>query len=167
MFFIKPGVDDGDIIAIRPYDINPWDNCRTVYYKTAIAQAELLARYLPLLRSGHCPAIPQRGEAFFYPKRQPDDGRIDWKADADSICRLIRAVTWPYPGAFSELKGQRVMIWEGQPFSRDFFQDAPPGRVCFVADNGTGEFAVRCGDGSVLVTKCDGPPNLVVGEQLL
>jgi methionyl-tRNA formyltransferase len=166
MFFINPGVDDGDIIGIQLYDINAWDTCRSVYYKTAIAQAELLARYLPLIRAGTCPRLRQHGEVFHYPKRTPADGRIDWTADAESICRLVRAVTWPYPGAFTFREGETVSVWGAQPFSRDFFAGAEPGEVCFAAENGTGEFVVRCGDGTVLVTKAEAQAPLRAGDRL-
>ncbi len=165
MFFIKPGVDDGEIIGIKIYDITPWDDCRTVYYKTAIAQAELIATYLPLLHTGESPRMRQYGEEFYYPKRTPEDGRIDWSADADTICRLVRAVTWPYPGACTLLAGIQVRIWEAQPFSRDFFEKALPGEVCFVAGSGTGEFVVRCGGGTVLVRKAETTAIIEVGDR--
>ena len=156
MFLISPGVDDGDVVGMRVYDVNEWDDCRSLYYKTAIAQAELLALHLPRLRRGACPGLPQVGEPFYYPKRTPEDGRIDWSAPAEAICRLVRAVTWPYPGAFCFLEGERMTVWRAQPFSGDFFGKATPGEVCFTTDNGTGEFVVRCGDGTVLVTRSEG-----------
>ncbi|BHH85765.1 methionyl-tRNA formyltransferase [Desulforhopalus sp. 52FAK] len=166
MFLLKPGVDDGDIIAIKVYDINESDTCRSVYYKTALAQAELLANSLPSLRSGECSVMSQRGRQFHYPKRTPADGRIDWTQDAMQICRLIRAVTWPYPGAFSLLGNKEVRIWEAAPFSYDFFEDAQPGTVCFVPENGTGEFVVRAADGTVLITKSEGSEQVEVGKCL-
>ena len=100
--------------------------------------------------------MKQVGDEFYYPKRTPEDGRIDWSWDSERICRLVRAVTFPYPGAFSQLGDERVMIWDCEPFSRDFFDKAAPGEVCFVADNGSGEFVVRSGDGTLLVTRSEG-----------
>lgn len=152
MFLIRAGVDDGDIVGIKIYDINEWDTCRTVYYKTAIAQADLIHLHLPSILSGDTMGLPQRGEAFFYEKRSPEDGLIDWHADAHTICRLVRAVTWPYPGAYTKLRGVDMQVWQAQPFSRDFFAGEPPGRICFVSDRARSEFAVACADGSVLVT---------------
>lgn len=152
MFLIRPGVDDGDIVGIKIYDINQWDTCRSVYQKTALAQAELIDLHLPDILSGDLTALPQKGEAFHYPKRTPEDGRIDWTADAESICRLVRAVTRPYPGARSSFDGRDILIWRAQPFSRDFFEGATPGAICFIAHGGSGEFVVACGRGSVLVT---------------
>ena len=31
----------------------------------------------------------------------PEDGQIDWSLPADEVRNLVRAVTQPYPGAFS------------------------------------------------------------------
>jgi methionyl-tRNA formyltransferase len=50
-----------------------------------------------------------------FPGRRPDDGIIDWSRDAKDIDALVRAVTRPYPGAFSHLEGRKVLIWETLP----------------------------------------------------
>lgn len=155
MFVLRPGVDDGDVVGLRAYDINEWDSCRSVYYKTAIAQAELIQCHLPSILDKGVVALPQQGEAVYYPKRSPQDGLIDWSADAEEICRLVRAVTRPYPGAFSIFEGTEIRIWEAQPFSRDLFADQTAGRVCFISQGKDFEFAVACGDGSVLITRAD------------
>ena len=156
MFYITPGVDDGSIIGIQPYDINDSDNCRTVYYKTALSQAELVIRYLPSVLAGTNVGSPQVGEAFYYQKRRPDDGRIDWSKPAGDICRLVRAVTKPYPGAFTMRENDKLVIWAAQPFSKDFFEKEIPGAICFVSENAQKEVIVKCGDGSVLLTDYDG-----------
>jgi methionyl-tRNA formyltransferase len=166
MFVLTPGVDDGDVLGVQLYDINNWDTCRSTYYKTSLAQAELLARHLPRLQTDRVAGLAQIGREFYYPKRTPEDGRIDWRADSERVCRLVRAVTWPYPGAFSYQDDRKLMIWAAQPFSRDFFPDAPPGEVCFVSNNGTGEFVVRCGEGTVLITRADGADGLREGTVL-
>jgi hypothetical protein len=57
------------------------------------------------------------------------------------------------------------MIWQAQPFSRDFFDQADPGEICFVADNGTGEFVVKCGQGSVLIIEAETDAPIKVGER--
>lgn len=165
MFRITPGVDDGDVVGIKLYDINPWDDCRTVYYKTAIAQAELIAQHLPAVAAGEG-GMRQRGAPFVYAKRTPADGRITWTAGSDAICRLVRATTRPYPGAFSEVGGEPVHIWRAQPFSRDLFSDAAPGEVCFVTDSRPQEFVVRSGDGTILVREVETAAQIEVGARL-
>ncbi|MBA2608651.1 MAG: hypothetical protein H0U92_06920 [Actinobacteria bacterium] len=165
MFLIAPGVDDGDIVGVRLYDINPWDDCRTVYYKTAIAAAELIAEHVPAVIGGE-PGMRQRGAAFAYPKRTPADGHISWTDTSEAICRLVRATTRPYPGAFSTLDGVPVRIWRAQPFSRDLFGDSAPADVCFITATSPREFVVRSLDGTVLVREADTVAKLEVGARL-
>ena len=43
--------------------------------------------------------------------RRPADGEIDWTRSADEIERLVRAVTRPYPGAFTWLRGRELAVW--------------------------------------------------------
>lgn len=62
-----------------------------------------------------------------YPRR-PEDGRMDWKADALSVLRLVNACNKPYPGAFCDLDGDRVVVWDAElgPFENYL---AVPGQV--------------------------------------
>src|SRR6185437_10374426 len=86
MFLIKPGVDDGDVFAIEDFDITPHDDIETLYLKVSLCSRHMLLRHLPDLLSGRIDVQPQRGEASYYPKRSPKDGRIDWEnMDLDEI----------------------------------------------------------------------------------
>jgi len=51
----------------------------------------------------------------YFGGRKPEDGRIDWSKSAVEIYNLIRGVTHPYPGAFTELNGKKVVIWSACP----------------------------------------------------
>jgi methionyl-tRNA formyltransferase len=164
LFELVEEADAGDIIGIHMLDVNEYDNARSVYYKIAVAQAELIAEYVPLLLSGHCPKMRQRGEVRVLAKRAPEDGRIHWSDSAEAIARLVRAVTHPFPGAFCDRSGKRVSVWGAQPFSRDMFPAAVPGEVCFVPRNGTDEFVVKCGDCSLLITSSHGAEGIAEGE---
>ncbi|MFQ5786502.1 MAG: methionyl-tRNA formyltransferase [Thermodesulfobacteriota bacterium] len=165
MFFITPGIDDGDIIGFEIYDIQHEDTCRSVYYKTAIAQARLINRFLPKILEGDCPRYPQIGEEFHYPKRTPKDGKINWNLPARDICRLIRAVTHPYPGAFTTISNQTMFIWRGQYFGDNLLTaHARPGEIVFVSSNNFREIVVQCGQGAILVSEYDTPILLQRGD---
>ena len=45
------------------------------------------------------------------PRRRPDDGLIDWSQNSLCVYNFIRALTHPYPGAFSYVGGERIIIW--------------------------------------------------------
>jgi methionyl-tRNA formyltransferase len=153
MFWLTPEVDDGDIIGIEAYDITSDDTVRSVYYKTSMAMARLIQRFLPLLLKGSAPRMKQLGESFHYPKRSFDDGRIDWRNSTDGICSLVRAVTRPYPGAFTTRGGKNLIVWMASDFGNSLLVDhAEPGEVVFVSLHSPPEIAVRTGSGSVLIT---------------
>ena len=43
---------------------------------------------------------------------RPEDGRIDWTKSAKQVHDLVRAVTHPYPGAFTDVFGGKTWIWK-------------------------------------------------------
>ena len=43
--------------------------------------------------------------------RSPEDGRIDWSQSAEDVRNLVRAVTKPYPGAFTFAGKEKILVW--------------------------------------------------------
>lgn len=148
---LDAGVDSGDIVDIVKYDITEFDTIRTLYYKLSIATSEMLVDSLEPILDGTFEYTEQEGEPTYYPKRTPEDGAINWQNGTREIYDLVRAVAAPYPGAFTEHEGARIMIWEAIPFSDDFVFDEAPGTVVqsFVT---TGDFVVKTADGTLLIT---------------
>jgi methionyl-tRNA formyltransferase len=55
-------------------------------------------------------------QGSYYGGRRPEDGKIDWSWPVMQIYNLVRAVTEPYPGAFTHLpKGEKLLIWWALP----------------------------------------------------
>lgn len=157
LFFMKEGADDGNIIDHDFFDINVWDDCRTLYYKNAVVTKRLLVKNIPKIFLSSIKGEPQEGEPTYFPKRTADDGRINWNQGVMSLYNLIRAVTRPYPGAFTELNGQRLYLWKAQPFdSHISYPEACVGEVVEVFS--TGDFVVKVPDGLLLVTESSSQP---------
>ena len=94
--------DHGDIIAQRSVPIAIEDTALTLSHKLTEAARRLLADTYPLILSGQAPRIRQDDSAATrFGRRRPADGRIDWSASAWQVYNLIRAVTHPFPGAFT------------------------------------------------------------------
>ncbi len=108
--------DAGDIVDQEAVTIGPRENVREVFAKVTAAARKLLARRLDDLTRGTAPRRAQdESQATTCARRGPEDGRIDWTLSADAIFNLIRAVTHPYPGAFTEVAGRRLYIWWALP----------------------------------------------------
>ena len=155
LFLMTPGIDDGDILDYQTFDINKWDTCRTLYYKISIVQKQKLLELIPKLIKNEFKRIPQTGEPTFYPKRTPDDGLINWNQTSEKLYDFIRAITKPYPGAFSYLDNKKIKIWKAQPFDNKITYDQNKiGQIVEIFSSG--DFVVNCYTGSLLVTEYDG-----------
>jgi methionyl-tRNA formyltransferase len=118
LFYFEKGVDEGDIIAQGKIIINDADTIKEVLEKAKEASIRILLEYLPQLKDGIAPRIPQdHSQATIFPKRAPEDGKIDWSWDAARIKNFIRAQTKPYPGAFIIVNDKKVVIWDADILS--------------------------------------------------
>ena len=155
LFILTPEIDDGDIVYHETFDINEWDTCKTIYYKTSIVMKRSLLKLIPNILSNNFSRIPQSGEPSFYPKRTPEDGLIDWNKPIREIHNFVKALTKPYPGAFSFIDKQKIMIWEAQPFDTKIsFPNSHHGEV--LEKFSSGDFVVNCMDGLLLVINYEG-----------
>lgn len=137
--------DAGDIVAQRRVPIAFEDTALTLYRKLVPTARELFAEALPLLREGRAPRIPQDlSRGSYFGGRRPEDGRIDWSWPAMRIYNLVRAVTHPYPGAFTSLGGQKLFVWQCRPA-----EEAAAGRPgeIVAASPAEGACLVQTGDG--------------------
>jgi methionyl-tRNA formyltransferase len=146
------GYDEGDIVGQARVDIGPDDTIADVTGRVTEAYLTLLETHLPALLTGNPSRIAQdRSYATYTCKLLPDDMRIDWTWPTVRIYNLIRAVTAPYPGAYTALDGQRLTVWRAErlPLTRRYVGRVP-GRVAEVRP-GMGT-VVLTGDGALLLT---------------
>lgn len=147
MIVLEPGADEGDIVAQRVIPIKEDDDCGTIYQKVSLSECDMLAEVLPLIRLGRMPRLQQNSlEATVLPKRRPEDGLIDWSQPARHLYNWIRALTTPYPGAFSHSTGRRIKIWKAALGTLKSPSPDLPGTVLLDAD---GYPNVATGDGYI------------------
>jgi methionyl-tRNA formyltransferase len=145
--------DHGDIVDQASVAIDFEDTARTLFDKVAGAARVLLRRALPPLAAGTAGRRPQvHHQASYFGRRTPADGRIDWSWPALRIHNLVRAVTRPYPGAFTEVAARRLLVWSARPVEARPAEAPPPvaapGTVLGAADGGV---VVACGEGILLL----------------
>ena len=110
---MTPRPDDGDIVAQERIAISDDDTALTLHRKTALAAERLLDGILPCILDGTAPRIPQdHRQATYFGGRRPSDGEIDWFKTAQEVRNLVRAVTKPFPGAFSFIGERKCFFWE-------------------------------------------------------
>jgi len=159
--------DAGNIVDQDGVDIGPRDTAEQAFRKVLPCARRVLARQIDALLSGSARETPQDpAQATYFGGRKPEDGRIDWTQSSRRIFNLVRAVTDPYPGAFTDAGAARLMVWwaeEGSPAAAG--RTGRPGQVI-----STEPLVVATGDGALELTRTEwrgGPaPALRVGQVL-
>src|SRR5476651_2148114 len=120
--------DAGDIAGQLAVDIAADDTALTLHSKLSEAAGLLLSTVLPQLKSGTLAFTPQKeSDASYFGRRTAADGEIYWHNPAQDIANLVRAVTEPYPGAFSYLGQRKLVVWRARAVKVD--HDKQPGTV--------------------------------------
>ncbi len=153
--------DTGAIVAQQRVAIDPQDNALTLHRKQCRASVELLDSSLPgILRGDFTEREQDESQASYVGRRTPEDGRIDWSQPAHRIHNLVRAVTDPWPGAFSFVGSGRFIVW--QSTARYDLPAAKPGTVLSV-----NPLVVACGQGALEIVTGQGDSGVYMqGRQL-
>jgi methionyl-tRNA formyltransferase len=160
LMWLSEGVDEGEIVDQAHFPIDRYDTCRTVYDKVAASNREMLLRLVPRLNAGESPGRPQpETDESILPRRRPKDGLIDWATSSEEVYDFVRALTRPYPGAFSWLGGKKYIVWDAVLLPYNAYPDAVAGEVVGPALNpGEGEACgqvVACGSGAVVLIELE------------
>ncbi len=139
---MTPRADAGPIVDQEAVPIGPEDTALEVQQRVTGAAVAVLARRIEELKAGTAVARPQdEAAATRFGRRCPEDGRIDWTKPAREVHDLVRAVTHPYPGAFTELFGPKTYVWSTR-LPGLAAHDTFPGQV----RGEEGRLHVACGD---------------------
>lgn len=152
---LKP--DAGGLLQQQAVTILPNDTAHDLMLKLVCAAETVMQRCLAGLLAGDFEEQPLAlHEGSYCGGRRPEDGRVDWRRPAWEIHNLIRAVAPPYPGAFMDVQGQRLMLlgsyWRDQRVSCDTVRLYWQGGRCFAdcIDNRRIELTRMALDGEAL-----------------
>jgi methionyl-tRNA formyltransferase len=145
---IKP--DNGPIVAQQAVPIFPDDTAQEVFEKVTVAAELCLSAALPRLIAGTADFTQQDlSQGAYYGGRTAKDGQINWHSSAKDIHNLVRAVTAPYPGAFSDMDGKRLIIWRTRQIFTKQTTDIEPITPLMYADGN--RIILLCSDGAALL----------------
>ena len=103
--------DNGPVVDQMAVPILSHDTAREVFAKVTLAAEIVLARSLPALGDGTARPWPQDlSQGGYFGGRTPEDGRIPLGATARQAHDLVRALAPPYPCAFLDVQGERVLV---------------------------------------------------------
>jgi methionyl-tRNA formyltransferase len=139
--------DSGAIVGQVTLDIASDETATTLFARIAQLHVELTRELVPQLLARRAPRIAQDpSRASSWPKRAPADGIIDWETRAPYLYDWVRAQTRPYPGAFTFLGDEKVIVWGARPV--ELAEAAPAGTIVDVRAEGP---VVACGEGGLVL----------------
>ncbi len=151
--YIDEKVDHGEIIAQRPIPIALDDTAVTLFDKVTETGFDLFKDVIGYFERGDVPTSPNRTEegSYFY-RRKPEDGIIDWSQRAEDIYNMVRALVYPFPGAFTHVQGQKAIVWWGLPVSVAP-AGARPGELFRFRHSD--QWAIAAGEGALLLDEVE------------
>ncbi len=112
-FFMRKGVDDGDILSQEIFKIEYEDDAMSIYNKVINIALIQIEKFIPQLEQNKYLRIKQNHTiSNTWRKRNIIDGQIDFKMNSYTIYNLVRALSKPYIGAHINYKNQHISIWK-------------------------------------------------------
>ena len=160
-------LDSGDIISrdYFPLDINT--KVTAVHQWMGRRTPELFAEALRKLAKDPTYVLERQSkdpkDALRCYPRGPEDGRIDWARSNVEVLRLVNACNKPYAGAFCDLEGRRVIIWDAALVPEENFL-AIPGQITRI---GEGFVEVATGVQKIRVNQIEIEGEVMSPDQLI
>lgn len=128
-------LDTGDILVQRSVEIAPESTGTSLVLATLDLIPEVLNEALDQLEFGTAkPKAQDLSQRTFFHKRSDRDSMVDWSWPAADIDRLIRALSDPYPNAYTYFRGQRLRLISAHVSLCHY--GGTPGRVFIEEDGG-------------------------------
>lgn len=172
IIFVDEGIDTGDIIEQRYYEIGENDTAGDIVAKQLEIFPLMLLRAVENINNGSVKRFKQApNNGAYYTRRYPEDGRIQFPfMTAEETHNKIRALRGPYPPAYCFYKGEKCYLMVSKLIKEKII--GTPGRIALKRSEGV---VVIAKDQGVLITevslKKDDNPQiankvLAVGENL-
>jgi len=114
-FKMDEGVDTGLILGQEIVPILANESATTLYSKVNFAHETLIGKLYKDLKMNRANGMAQdESKATYWEGRTPKDGELLLEMTTDEVDRLVRATTYPYPGAFIKDNDNKIIIWEGK-----------------------------------------------------
>lgn len=161
---IDEGCDTGDIISQIKIPINEIETGAEILNKYKLEYYNLILGVFKKLNSGKLELIKQDEQlATYFGKRTPEDGRINWNWQKDRITNWVRAQAYPYPGAFSYVNNQKLIIDKVKDFSCGFRFDTKNGTILALTPN----IVVKTPNGALEIKKSRQILTIEIGDILI
>lgn len=128
-------LDTGAILVQRSVEITPTSTGTSLVYDTLDLVPDVLEEALDALEYGTASPVEQDlSQRTFFHKRSDRDSLVDWNWPASDIERFVRALSDPYPNAYTYFRGERLRLISAHVSQCAY--GGTPGRVFIEEDGG-------------------------------
>ena len=147
IMYMAPGMDDGDIITQRGFDILDTYNVGDIHDKLSVLGSELLYDTLPSIFDGTNERIKQDENlvTFAYNIKKEEE-KLDFSKSAKDVHNQIRGL-YPFPTSYTTLNGEIIKICESRIGN---VKSGECGEIVSIYEDGIG---VMCNDKEIIVTR--------------
>lgn len=108
---IDEGVDTGEIIKTKYFNIDEKDTAYTLYKKWEKNGFELIKEMLPQILDGNYQTQKHEGKSYYYDRSSIKNKEIDLSWSPDEIYDRVRAYTFPpFEGPYIKLKDKKIYL---------------------------------------------------------
>ncbi len=105
------GCDTGDIVLQRVIQIGLNHTGADILKEFKTIYPEMIFKLIMQIKTNQLKCIKQdHSKATYFGKRTSIDGQINWNWQRERIYNWVRAQAYPYPGAYTMLRDQKIII---------------------------------------------------------
>lgn len=164
--YMDEGIDTGDIILQRSYEITDDDTYATLLQRAYGECAKILYDAIKELQYGNVHAIRQDTidkVGLYCGKRGEGDEIIDWRQTSREVFNFVRALCTPGPQAVSFINDKSIKIERVRLVDGAHVYKGIPGQIIGRGKNG---FYVKTGDSMIELIEYTYEGNIKVGDRL-
>ncbi len=150
--YIDEGIDTGDIIIQKLYDIKEDDNYKTLLERSYEYCSELLLKSLVMIYDNNINTISQKSidiNGSYCRRRKDGDEIIYWNSSSKQIFNFVRGITFPGPGARTFCNKYEVIVVLAKVPKNINVSKCMPGTILEVNNK---ELLVKTKDSALLIT---------------
>ncbi|MFZ1321591.1 MAG: formyltransferase family protein [Ignavibacteria bacterium] len=147
---IDEGVDSGDICKELKIEIIEEDDVNTIYKKCSESASDILIDCLNELKENKLKFLKQSSDLAANKVINNEERKINWEDDKVKNFNKIRALTAPYPCAYSLFKGGEYLFLKAKISDEFNDENIQSGTVAKVSDN---EIVIKSGNGFLRILK--------------